>query len=607
MVEQASPGAHDAPVHSDAPSEPLLRPRRRGSDKFGHLSHEALDHLQRGAGPVPVSIRGEALLSHQLLNKDAAFPENERATFDLNGLLPPRVMSMDEQVELELERVRRKDDDLERYIGLAALQDRNETLFYKVLGEHLEEFMPVVYTPTVGRACQQYSHIMRRPRGIWITPDDLNRMPELLARAARGELRLVVATDNERILGLGDQGAGGIAIPIGKLALYSAAAGIHPGYTLPVSLDVGTDRPELLDDPLYFGWHRPRLRGARYDAFIEAFVKALRDVAPRAVLQWEDFKQHNALRILDQYRGQIASFNDDVEGTAAVALAGVLAALRHLDEPLSRQRVVLLGAGAAGIGIARLLRAAMREGGMDRGEIERAVLLLDSRGLVHEGRTDVDDDKRPFSAPIDACRDIGFGEALEAPVDLGAVVDTFRPTVLIGTTGVPGAFTESAVRAMAAGCGRPIVLPLSNPTSLAEARPIDILSWTEGRALVASGSPFPAVETAWGRREIGQANNVYIFPGIGLGAIVSEARELDERTFLRAAQRLAELVSPERLAVGALYPPVSQLRTVARSVAAEVVRQGRDTGVGRQIPDELVDAEVAAAMWTPDYLPFEPA
>ena len=602
MVKQASPGANDAPA-----LEPLLRPRRRGSDKFGHLSVEALDHLRQGIGPVPVSIRGEALLSHQLLNKDAAFPYDERDAFDLNGLLPPRVMTMDEQVDLELERVRRKDDELERYIGLAALQDRNETLFYKVLGDHIEEFMPVVYTPTVGRACQQYSHIMRRPRGVWITPDDVDRMPELLARAARGELRLVVATDNERILGLGDQGAGGIAIQIGKLALYSAAAGIHPGLTLPVSLDVGTDRPELLDDPLYFGWRRPRLRGGPYDAFIEAFVTALVEVAPRAILQWEDFKQHNALRILDRYRARVPSFNDDVEGTAAVALAGVLAGLRHLGEPLRDQRIVLMGAGGAGIGIARLLRAAMREEGMSRRTIERAVVLVDSRGLVHDARGDVEEDKQPFATSIEGLQDLGLAAVANAPLDLAAVVAAVRPTVLIGATGVPGAFTEAAVRSMAAWCRRPIILPLSNPTVLAEARPIDILSWTQGRALVASGSPFPAVETPWGRREIGQANNVYIFPGVGLGAIVAEARELDERTFLRAARRLAELVSPERLEAGALYPPVSDLRLVALAVAAEVVRQARDTGMGRQIPDERVDAEVAASMWHPEYLPFEPA
>ncbi len=577
-------------------------PRIRASDRFGHLSSDALDRLRHGSGPVPVSIRGEALLSHQLLNKDVAFPDDERDAFDLRGLLPPQMLSMEEQLGLELEHVRRKSDDLERYIGLTALQDRNETLFYRLLAEHLEEFLPIVYTPTVGRVCQEYSHVWRRPRGLWITPDDIGRIPELLSSAARGEVRLVVATDNERILGLGDQGAGGIAIPIGKLALYSAAAGIHPGLTLPVSLDVGTDRAELLADPMYVGYRRPRLRGAEYEEFIEAFVCAIQQVAPRAVLQWEDFKQHNAIRLLDRYRGRLPSFNDDIQGTAAVALAGILAGLRHLEQGLAEQRIVLLGAGAAGTGIARLIRAAMRQDGMSESAIERAIVLLDSRGLVHACRAEVADDKAGFAMP-EAVRE-EYGLAGDGPFDLEAVVAAIHPTILLGTSGCAGAFGERAVRAMAAGTPRPIILPLSNPTAKTEALPIDLLEWTDGRAIVASGSPFPPVDGPWGRREIAQANNVHVFPGLGLGAIVAEAREITDGTFLRAARRLAELVSPQRLACGALYPPIADLRTVARAIAIEVVREARDAGVGRRIPDDQVAVEVDAEMWQPAYLPY---
>ncbi|HEX9043504.1 MAG TPA: oxaloacetate-decarboxylating malate dehydrogenase, partial [Candidatus Limnocylindrales bacterium] len=445
----------------------------------------------RAGGPVPIPYRGEALLAQPLLNKDGAFDERERTAFGLSGLLPPRVVSIEEQVSLELEHVRRKDDDLERYIGLAALHDRNETLFFRVLCENLEEFMPVVYTPTVGRACQEFSHIMRRPRGVWITPDDMGRIPEILRNAAHEDVRLVVATDNERILGLGDQGAGGMAIPVGKLALYTAAAGIHPAQTLPVSLDVGTDRRDLLDDPLYIGYRHPRLRGAAYDEFIEAFVMAIGRVFPLAVLQWEDFKQHNAIRLLDRYRHRICSFNDDIQGTGATAVGGILAALRHLGADIGEQRIVLLGSGAAGLGIGRLIRVAMARAGTAPEVIARAIVVLDSHGLVHAGREPLEADKVPFAAGADVLAHYGIDPAVD--VDLEAVVAKVRPTILIGTSGMAGSFTEGAIRAMAEGAAAPIVMPLSNPTANTEADPADILAWTDGRALIASGSPFPPV------------------------------------------------------------------------------------------------------------------
>jgi malic enzyme len=570
----------------------------------------------RPAGTLRVPFRGAELLETPLLNKDTGFDEGERDVFGLRGLLPARMSTIDEQANLELEHIRRKGDDLERFIGLAALQDRNETLFYRVLIENLEEFMPIVYTPTVGRACQSFSHIMRRPRGLWITPADSDRIPDLLRNArpdaagggsAVDEVRLIVATDNERILGLGDQGAGGMGIPVGKLSLYTAGAGIYPSHTLPVSLDVGTDNEELLADPFYVGYRHPRLRGAEYDDFIEAFVSAIIDVCPRAVLQWEDFKQHNAIRILDRYRHRITSFNDDIQGTGAVVLAGILAAVRALGRPLGEQRFVFLGAGAAGTGIARMVRAAMVAQGVDEATVKRAIATVDTKGLVFASRDELDDDKRQFALGPDEMAHFGLGGL--KPGDrcgLEAVVAAVKPTMLIGTSGVPGAFTEAAIRKMAANTDRPVVFPLSNPTAKTEAVPADIMTWTGGRALIATGSPFEPVVVEGRAHVIGQANNVFIFPGLGLGAIVAEAREITDEMFLLAAETLAEMVPNERLEVGALYPAVSQLREVSRQIAAKVVCQSRDCGVGRLYRDEEIFDAVDSAIWFPAYLPYQP-
>ena len=554
--------------------------------------------------PTRVAIAGPALLGTRLLTKDLAFPLEERDAFRLRGLLPDRVLTIEEQVELELEHLRVKDDPLERYIGLAALQDRNATLFYRLLADHLEEFMPVVYTPTVGRACQEFSHIIRRTRGVWITPTDVDRIPEILRQGPFEDVRLIVVTDNERILGLGDQGAGGMAIPIGKLALYTAASGIHPALTLPVSLDVGTDNPALLADPLYLGYRAPRLRGAEYDALVEAFVAAVESVWPGCLIQWEDFKQHNAMAIQDRYRSRTPSFNDDISGTAAVVVAGVLTALRATGGSLASSRILLVGAGAAGIGIGRLLELAMREEGVPDEVIRESIALVDSRGLVHAGRADLESSKSPLcvAAPPD-------GEA----IDLLATVCARRPTILVGTTGTAGTFDEPVIRAMAEALGpgeRPVVLPLSNPTSVSEAQPADVLAWTDGRAIVASGSPFDDVDLGDGRRRvIGQANNVFIFPGVGLGAIVAEAREVTDRMFLLAARELAASVTDERRAVDALYPPVHALRAVSRRIAITVAREAVTAGLsvaavrGSFDPESAVDA----AMWWPDYVPYLPA
>lgn len=545
------------------------------------------------ASNADMELNGHELLRRPLLNKDTAFTEAERDAYGLRGLLPARVTTLEQQVALEMEHLRHKSDDLEKYIGLAALQDRNETLFYRVLRDHLEELAPIVYTPTVGGACRHFSHVLRRPRGLWITPDDVDRIPALLRNVERDDVRLIVVTDNERILGLGDQGAGGMGIPIGKLALYTAGAGIHPALTLPISLDVGTDNQELLDDPLYLGHRAPRLRGRAYDEFLEAFVEAVIAVYPRAVVQWEDFKQHIAIRLLDRYRHRLPSFNDDVQGTAAVVLGGILAALRETRGRLADQRVVFVGAGAAGIGIARLLRAAAA----DDGGAPAALAMLDSHGLLAEGRPNLEPDKLPFA--LSAAERTRFG--LQPGAGLEEVIRQVRPTILIGTSGQAGAFGEAALRELGRVTPAPIVLPLSNPTSQCEATPADVLAWTDGRALVATGSPFESVEVAGRARTIGQANNMFVFPGVGLGTIVAEAREVTDRMFLVAARTLAEQVSGERFAAGALYPALGDLRCVSREIAVAVAREARDAGVGRQLSDDALRDAVTQAMWDPSY------
>jgi malic enzyme len=555
--------------------------------------------------PATIGLSGATLLANRLFTKDFAFSEEERDAFALRGLLPDRVMTIEEQVRLEVERLHRKDDPLEQYIGLAALQDRNATLFYRLLAENLEELLPIVYTPTVGRAGQEFSHVLRRTRGAWITPHDRDRIPEILRNGPYQDVRLIVVTDNERILGLGDLGAGGMAIPIGKLALYTAACGIYPGVTLPVSLDVGTDNPDLLADPLYIGHRAPRLRGAEYDALVDAFVDGVAGAWPDCLIQWEDFKHYNALRILDRYRDRVPSFNDDVQGTAAVVVGGVLAALGHLGRRLSEQRIVLVGAGAAGIGIGRLLRMAMLEDGHPDPVATGDLALVDSHGLVHDGRGDLDSTKRSLAIPSGLAAERGIPTHQGAT--LVSIVAAMQPRVMVGTTGIRGTFSEDVVRAMGEACDRPIVLPLSNPTHLAEAEPADIVRWTQGRAIVAAGSPFAAVEHGGERRQIGQANNVFVFPGIGLGAMVSGSRRVTDSMLLTAAHTLASHVSAQRLEAGAIYPEISGLRDVSRAIAVAVARDAMRSGDAPEVEPGRLEADVAAAMWWPAYVPYTPA
>jgi malic enzyme len=552
---------------------------------------------------IEVPFRGERLLQEPMFNKGTAFSEEERRLFGLAGLLPDGVSTIEQQGARAYSNIAKKGDPLEKYVGLVALQDRNEHLFYRLLLDHLEEMLPIVYTPTVGLACQEYSHIFRRARGLWITPSHRGSVREVLGHAPFDDVRLIVVTDNERILGLGDQGAGGMGIPVGKLALYTTAAGIHPSRTLPISLDVGTDNQALLDDPMYIGYRHRRLRGPEYDSLVEEFVQAVKSRFPHALLQWEDFKKVTAFKLLERYQKVLPSFNDDIQGTAAVAVAGMMAGVRVSGTALKDQRAVMLGAGAAGVGIARLIRTALRTAGMPESEARERIAVLDSRGLLVDD-SPLDAHKREFAWPAEMAAAKGMPKG--SARDLETVVRLMKPTVLIGTSGEPGTFTEGVIRAVADGVPRPVIFPMSNPTSQTEAHPRDILEWTGGRALIATGSPFEPVTHGGRTFRIAQGNNAFIFPGVGLGVLISRTREVTDEMFAAAALALAHCVTEDDIKDGSLFPRGRELRNVATRVAAAVVRCARDAGLGRQIKDEEVEAVVANGMWNPSYVPYDP-
>jgi malic enzyme len=561
--------------------------------------HELLSPWPSQSEPVPVAKTGRDLIRDPLLNKGTAFTAEERERFHLNGLLPSGRISMDLQAKRNVASIDRATTPLDRYLKLSALQDRNEHLYFRLLAENLERYMPVVYTPTVAEATRNFSHVFRRARGVWISPGCRGRMARVLREAVGGQpVRLIVATDNESILGIGDQGAGGMAICIGKLALYTVAAGIPPAATLPVSLDVGTDNEALLNDEMYVGWRKPRLRGADYDAFVEEFVGAVAEVFPQALLQWEDLRKDIALRVADRYRERLPSFNDDIQGTGAVALAGVLASGRVTGTTIAEQRVIVHGAGAAGLGIARQIKAAMRLAGLSPDECNRRVAALDSRGLLVADHDLRDAYKRDLAWPADHAAALGLGP--DADRGLGSVVRAFRPTVLIGTSGQPGCFSEDVVRAMAQHCERPVILPFSNPSDLSEAVPADVLAWTAGRALVGTGSPFPPVSFGGQSIRIGQGNNVLVFPGLGLGVLLGGIRVVTDEMLTAAAFTLTAKVTDAELASGMLFPAVSRLREISGDVAAAVIATARGAPVTSLPPEPLVEA-VRRRMWEPRY------
>ena len=544
--------------------------------------------------------RGREVLENPLLNKGSAFTDGERRSLGLLGLLPPHVSTPDEQLARAYENFLRKTTDLERYVFLASLQDRNETLFYMLLQRHITEMMPIVYTPTVGEGCRSYSHIYRRPRGLFISYPQQHQIEAILANAPVVDPDVIVVTDGERILGLGDLGVGGMGIPVGKLTLYTVCAGIHPATTLPILLDVGTNNEELLRDPLYLGWRHARVAGDGYDAFIDAFVQAIRRRFPRVLLQWEDFSKGNAARLLARYRDQLCTFNDDIQGTGAVTLAGLLVAMRQRAECLTAQRVVILGAGSSAIGISDQITAAMiAEGTFDR-QARSRIWLVDSHGLVHDGRPSLESSKAPYARAV---HELSAWNA-DGPVGLEEVVRQVHPTILIGTSAQAGAFTERIVREMASGVERPIIFPLSNPTSRSEATPQDLLAWTDGRALVATGSPFPDVRRDGHTTRVGQCNNAFIFPGVGLGVVASSARRVTNRMFVSAARALAEWLSASTDA-DALYPRLDAARAVSRGVALAVGQQAQRDGVAEPVLNGGLEAQIDAKMWRPAYPTYQ--
>jgi malate dehydrogenase (oxaloacetate-decarboxylating)(NADP+) len=536
--------------------------------------------------------RGVDLLHDPMLNKGTAFTDAERDAFGIRGLLSPRVTTQAAQVTRVLGSFRRKPNDLEKYIYLISLQERNESLFYRVVMDNLSEMMPIIYTPTVGQACQRWSYIFRRSRGLYITANDRGRVVQLLRNWPYADVRMIVVTDGERILGLGDLGANGMGIPVGKLSLYTACAGVHPAQCLPIMLDVGTNNESLVDDPLYVGTPQKRLRGPLYDELVEEFVTAVQQMFPQACLQFEDFGNANAFQLLHRYQNRICTFNDDIQGTAGVTLAGLYSAARLGSIKLADMRLLFLGAGEAGIGIGDLIVDALRAEGVPEAVARRQCWFVDSKGLVVRSRTDLVEHKLRFAHD-------------HAPVtDLLAAVESLKPHVLIGVSGMTGAFTEPVVQAMARLNPRPIIFALSNPTSKSECTAEQAYTWTDGRAIFASGSPFAPVTLAGRTYVSGQGNNSYIFPGVGLGVIASQSSRVTNEMFFVAAKALAGLVTTDDLAIGRIYPDLARIREVSTAIALAVAETAFARGLARLSRPADLAAHVKAQMYQPDYVDY---
>jgi malate dehydrogenase (oxaloacetate-decarboxylating)(NADP+) len=532
---------------------------------------------------------GEELLHDPCLNKGTAFTEEEREALGLRGLLPPRVFDLKTQVERVMENYRRKPTDIERFIHLGALQDRNETLFYRVVLDHITELMPIIYTPVVGKACQEYGHIFRRARGMFISLRDRGRIKQVLRNWKTTEARVIVVTDGERILGLGDLGANGMGIPVGKLCLYTACAGVDPQLCLPITLDVGTNNEALLKDSLYLGIQEKRLRGPEYDEFVDEFIWATQEVFPTCLVQWEDFGNLNAFRLLRKYRDKVCSFNDDIQGTAGVALAGIYSALRITGGKLADQKFVFLGGGEAAVGISDLIVSAMVAEGVSKAEAKKRCWLVDSKGLVVKSRQGLQEHK------------LDYAHEHEPVGDLLSVVKELKPTAIVGVSGQPGAFTEEIVRLMGQINKQPIVFALSNPTSKAECTAEQAYRWTEGRAIFASGSPFDPVELDGKRHVPGQGNNAYVFPGVGLGCVACGAKNVTDEMFFEAAKALAGLVTDQELKHGCIYPPLTKIREVSGKIAEAVCEVAYKRGLATfPRPGNLLE-HVKAQMYWPEY------
>ncbi|MGN9864187.1 NAD-dependent malic enzyme [Bacillus swezeyi] len=554
---------------------------------------------------IETHLRGFEVLSTPLLNKGVAFPAEERKALGLTGLLPPKVLTLEEQAKRAYQQFRSQPDDLSKNVYLTALHDRNEVLFYRLLNDHMTEMLPIVYTPTVGTAIQQYSHEYRKPRGLFLSVNDPEGMKTAFENLAakRSEIDLIVATDAEGILGIGDWGVGGIAISIGKLAVYTAAAGIDPNKVLPVVIDAGTNQERLLNDPLYVGNQHSRIRGEHYESFIDQYVQIATEIFPGVLLHWEDFGTQNARQILKKYKEKVCTFNDDIQGTGAVTLAAVLAAVKISKVPLKEHKIVIFGAGTAGIGNAEQIRAALLKEGMSEEESYRRFWCVDRNGLLTDNMTDLQDLQKPYARPAGEVKEFernGPGET----IDLAEVVKKVHPTILIGTSTVSGAFTEEIVKEMAAHVQRPAIFPMSNPTPLSEAKPAELIKWTEGRALVATGSPFAPVEYNGTDYIIGQANNAFVFPGLGLGTLVSKARLITDNMFFASAEAIANMVDIGRPGAS-LLPQVEELRTVSATVAAAVIKAAVQDGVAEAELEDVIQA-VQDAMWYPVYRPIRP-